>query len=210
VFWELGVFDWLTQLQASPLTYLVVLGACALDAVLPIVPSEAVAIAASVLAARGELWIWLVAVAAAAGGFLGDDLHRRNGAAAVAEICRCRRGWRHLVGGVCGRAGLSRWRDVQAAPAVCLPVRSGRGAAGHPCRGGGPAAPSASCRGWWSGRGWRALGAVSMGSVCASLPVWHARGQRLRRFLSWRVGRCGGRLGIARPASVCGGSDGTP
>ena len=38
---ELGVFDWLTHVQASPLAYLAVLGACALDAVLPIVPSEA-------------------------------------------------------------------------------------------------------------------------------------------------------------------------
>jgi membrane-associated protein len=66
------VFDRLTQLSASPLTYLAVLGVCALDAVLPVVPSETVVIAASVLAARGELWIWLVAVAAAAGGFLGD------------------------------------------------------------------------------------------------------------------------------------------
>jgi hypothetical protein len=35
------VFDGLTHPQASPLTYLAVLGACALDAVLPIVPSEA-------------------------------------------------------------------------------------------------------------------------------------------------------------------------
>jgi len=58
---ELDVFDWLTELQA-----------CALDAVLPIVPSEAVVIAASILAAKGELSIWLVALAAAAGGFLGD------------------------------------------------------------------------------------------------------------------------------------------
>jgi membrane-associated protein len=66
------VFDWLTHLQATPLTYLAVLGACALDAVLPIVPSEAVVIAASVLAAKGELSIWLIALAAAAGGFLGD------------------------------------------------------------------------------------------------------------------------------------------
>jgi hypothetical protein len=57
---ELDVFDWLTELQA-----------CALDAVLPIVPSEAVVIAASILAAKGELSIWLVALAAAAGGFLG-------------------------------------------------------------------------------------------------------------------------------------------
>jgi len=30
------VFDWLTHVQASPLTYLAVLGACALDAVLPV------------------------------------------------------------------------------------------------------------------------------------------------------------------------------
>jgi membrane protein DedA with SNARE-associated domain len=67
-----GVFGWLTQVQASPLTYLAVLGACALDAVLPIVPSEAVVVAASILATRGELSIWLVALAAAAGGFLGD------------------------------------------------------------------------------------------------------------------------------------------
>jgi membrane-associated protein len=67
------VFEWLTQVPASPLTYLAVLGACALDAVLPIVPSEAVVIVASVLAAKGELSIWLIALAAAAGGFLGDS-----------------------------------------------------------------------------------------------------------------------------------------
>jgi membrane protein DedA with SNARE-associated domain len=86
------VFDWLTQLQASPLTYLAVLGACALDAVLPIVPSDAVVIAASVLAVRGELWIWLVAVAAAAGGFWGDMgsyvLGRTAGATAARRLFR--------------------------------------------------------------------------------------------------------------------------
>jgi hypothetical protein len=38
---ELDAFDWLTHVQASPLTYLAVLGACALDAVLPIVLCEA-------------------------------------------------------------------------------------------------------------------------------------------------------------------------
>jgi membrane-associated protein len=48
------VFDWLTQVQASPLTYLAVFGACAHDAALSIVPSEAVVIAASVLAARAS------------------------------------------------------------------------------------------------------------------------------------------------------------
>jgi membrane-associated protein len=86
------VFDRLTQLSASPLTYLAVLGVCALDAVLPIVPSETVVIAASVLAARGELLIWLVAVAAAAGGFLGDVgsylLGRTAGAAAARRLFR--------------------------------------------------------------------------------------------------------------------------
>jgi membrane protein DedA with SNARE-associated domain len=67
-----------------------VLGACALDAVLPIVPSEAVVIATSILATRGELSIWLVAVAAAAGGFLGDTgsygLGRTVGAAAARRL----------------------------------------------------------------------------------------------------------------------------
>jgi membrane protein DedA with SNARE-associated domain len=87
------VFDWLSHVQASPLTYVVVLGACALDAVLPIVPSEAVVIAASVLAAKGELSIWLVVLAAAAGGFLGRHgflcawwhRWRRGRSAAVSE-----------------------------------------------------------------------------------------------------------------------------
>jgi membrane-associated protein len=78
--------------QASPLTYLAVLGACALDAVLPIVPSEAVVIAASVLATRGELSIWLIALAAAAGGFLGDTgsyvLGRTAGSAAARRLLR--------------------------------------------------------------------------------------------------------------------------
>jgi membrane-associated protein len=77
--------------QASPLTYLAVLGACALDAVLPIVPSEAVVIAAAVLAAKGELSIWLIALAAA-GGFLGDTgsyvLGRTAGAAAARRLFR--------------------------------------------------------------------------------------------------------------------------
>jgi membrane-associated protein len=95
------VFDWLTQVQASPLTYLAVLGACALDAVLPVVPSEAVVIAASVLAARGELSIWLIALAAAAGGFLGDTgsyvLGRTAGAAAAGRLFRSPKAKRRLT-----------------------------------------------------------------------------------------------------------------
>jgi membrane-associated protein len=57
---------------------------------LPIAPSEAVVIAASVLATRGELSIWVVALAAAAGGFLGDSgsygLGRTAGAAAARRL----------------------------------------------------------------------------------------------------------------------------
>src|SRR5215216_6218161 len=90
----------MTQLQASPLTYLAVLGACALDAVLPIVPSEAVVIAASILATRGELSIWLVTVAAAAGGFLGDTasyvLGRTAGASAARRLFRSPKAKRRL------------------------------------------------------------------------------------------------------------------
>jgi membrane protein DedA with SNARE-associated domain len=94
------VFDWLTQLQVSPLTYLAVLGACALDAVLPIVPSEAVVIAASILATKGELSIWLVMVAAASGGFLGDTasygLGRTAGASAARRLFRSPKAKRRL------------------------------------------------------------------------------------------------------------------
>src|SRR5215216_3216813 len=89
---ELGVFDWRTHVQASPLTYLAVLGTCALDAILAIVPSEAVVIAASILATSGELSIWVIALAAAAGGFLGDTgsyaLGRTAGASAARRLFR--------------------------------------------------------------------------------------------------------------------------
>jgi membrane-associated protein len=95
------VFDWLTHMQASPLTYLAVLGACALDAVLPIVPSEAVVIAAAVLAAKGQSSIWLIAVAAAAGGFLGDTgsyvLGRTAGASAARRLFRSPKAKRRLT-----------------------------------------------------------------------------------------------------------------
>jgi membrane-associated protein len=94
------VFDWLTQPPASPVTYLAVLAACALDAVLPVVPSEAVVIAASVLAAEGRLWIWLIVVAAAAGGFLGDTgssaLGRTVGASAARRLFRGEKAKRRL------------------------------------------------------------------------------------------------------------------
>jgi membrane-associated protein len=119
------VFNRLTQLSASPLTYLAVLGACALDAVLPIVPSETVVIAASVLAARGELWIWLVAVAAAAGGFLGDVgsylLGRTAGAWAARRLFRGDKAKRRL-----DRAGKALARHGAAIIVVARFVPGGR------------------------------------------------------------------------------------
>jgi membrane protein DedA with SNARE-associated domain len=58
--------------SASPWTYALILGVAALDALLPLVPSETTAIAAGVVAATGDLSIALVIAAAAAGAFAGD------------------------------------------------------------------------------------------------------------------------------------------
>jgi membrane-associated protein len=69
------VFDWLTQeVSHSPLTYPVVLVAAGLDVLLPLIPSETIVIAASVLAAQGELLIWGIVPMVALGAFLGDNL----------------------------------------------------------------------------------------------------------------------------------------
>ena len=43
----------LHAVSGSPWTYVLILGVCAGDAVLPLFPSETVVVAASVLAARG-------------------------------------------------------------------------------------------------------------------------------------------------------------
>jgi membrane protein DedA with SNARE-associated domain len=68
------VFDWLTQeVSHSDLSYLIVLAACATDVLLPLIPSEAVVITASILAAQGDLLIFLIVPAAALGAFLGDN-----------------------------------------------------------------------------------------------------------------------------------------
>lgn len=66
-------FESLAELvSASPWTYALILGIAALDALLPLVPSETTAIAAGVLAGAGDLSIGLVIAAAAAGAFAGD------------------------------------------------------------------------------------------------------------------------------------------
>lgn len=69
------------------MTYGIVLAVVAVDALLPFVQAEAVVITAGVLAAQGDLVIWLVLAAAALGGFLGDNasylLGRRVGCRVV-------------------------------------------------------------------------------------------------------------------------------
>ncbi len=67
--------DGLTDfVSSSPFTYLVVVGAVALDAVLPLIPGEAVVLSAAVVAVEGELSLWLIVGAAAVGGFIGDNI----------------------------------------------------------------------------------------------------------------------------------------
>jgi len=63
----------LNAVSGSPWTYVLILGVCAGDAVLPLFPSETVVIAAAVLASRGRLDLALVIVAAAVGALLGDN-----------------------------------------------------------------------------------------------------------------------------------------
>lgn len=74
------------------MTYGIVLAVVAVDALLPFVQAEAVVITAGVLAAQGDLVIWLVLAAAALGGFLGDNasylLGRRVGCRVVERFFR--------------------------------------------------------------------------------------------------------------------------
>ena len=59
--------------SGSPLTYLLIVGVCAGDALLPLFPAEAVVITAAVLSANGRLNVLLVALAALVGAVLGDN-----------------------------------------------------------------------------------------------------------------------------------------
>jgi membrane-associated protein len=59
--------------SGSPWTYVVILGIAALDAILPLVPSETTVISAGVLAGAGELQLGLVILAGAAGAYGGDS-----------------------------------------------------------------------------------------------------------------------------------------
>jgi membrane-associated protein len=63
----------LIDLLSTPWSYAVILGIAALDALVPVVPSETLAITGGVLAALGELHLGTVIAAAAVGAFVGDS-----------------------------------------------------------------------------------------------------------------------------------------
>lgn len=68
------MFDSLANsVSGSAWTYLLIVGICAGDALLPLLPSETVVVTAAVLASRGRLNIGLVALSAAVGALLGDN-----------------------------------------------------------------------------------------------------------------------------------------
>lgn len=69
------MFDWLThEVSQSAITYPVVGFAAAADVLIPLIPSETIVITASVLAAQGELLIWVLVPTVALGAFVGDNL----------------------------------------------------------------------------------------------------------------------------------------
>lgn len=91
----------LVDLLSTPWSYAVVLGIAALDALVPVVPSETVAITGGVLAGLGELSLERVIAAAAIGAFAGDSsaylIGRRVGPTARERIFRGARAKRALA-----------------------------------------------------------------------------------------------------------------
>ncbi len=87
------IFDQLrNDVSGNPATYALIFAAAGGDVLFPVIPSETIVIAASVLAAQGHLVIALIVVAAAVGAFLGDNtaywLGRRIGEPAVERLFR--------------------------------------------------------------------------------------------------------------------------
>jgi membrane protein DedA with SNARE-associated domain len=84
----------LIDLLSSPWSYPVILGIAALDALVPVVPSETLAITGGVLAGVGELHLGTVIGAAAVGAFVGDSsaylLGRKIGPSARTRLFRGR------------------------------------------------------------------------------------------------------------------------
>jgi membrane-associated protein len=91
----------LIDLLSTPWSYAVVLGIAALDALVPIVPSETLAITGGVLAGLGELTLGTVIAAAAPGAFVGDSsaylLGRRIGQPARERLFKGERPRRALA-----------------------------------------------------------------------------------------------------------------
>lgn len=85
---------------ASAWVYPLILGVAALDAVFPLVPSEATVIAAAALAGAGDLVLSLVLVAAAGGAAIGDNaaylLGRSGRGPVVTRLSRSAR-WQERV-----------------------------------------------------------------------------------------------------------------
>ena len=92
-------FDSLIDLvSASPWTYAVILAIAAVDALIPLVPSETTVISAGVLAGAGDLELGLVIAAGAAGAYTGDTsayaLGRRFGPRLERRLFRGEKGVR--------------------------------------------------------------------------------------------------------------------
>jgi membrane-associated protein len=91
----------LIDLLSTPWSYAVILGIAALDALVPVVPSETLAITGGVLAAVGELDLGTVIAAAAVGAFAGDSsaylLGRTIGPRIRQRLFRGRRAQRTLA-----------------------------------------------------------------------------------------------------------------
>jgi len=97
------VFDQFTSLvaDASGWAYLILLAFALLDAVVPLIPSEASVITAGVVSASGDLALPLVLTSAALGAFLGDNfgywLGRRFGERAKKRFFHGPRGQRQIA-----------------------------------------------------------------------------------------------------------------
>jgi membrane-associated protein len=95
------VFDQLTNaLSGSAWAYVIVFAVVAGDAVLPLLPGETIVVTGGVLAASGDLNIFLVFAAGAAGAFVGDSacywIGRKLGTRAAEKFLRGERGKRSL------------------------------------------------------------------------------------------------------------------
>jgi membrane-associated protein len=91
------LFDSLNQLvTGSPVTYLVIAGVIVADAILPLLPSETLVIAAAVLSAQGRLLLPLIILAAGCGALVGDNANywigRSLGVRAVRRLLRGEKG----------------------------------------------------------------------------------------------------------------------